>query len=119
DVVALNQVAGRAAAEPDAVIAVAGDHVVSGRRAAADGVTSAATIDGHAAVAVAQRGRARGAKADDVALDQVAGRGGPRAGLVDGKASGRVARDEVARSRGRAPDGVAGRPVTDLDAIEG
>src|SRR5581483_11643013 len=115
DVVGLDEVAARARiGDPDAV-AVPRDDVPRRRARAADGVVRRAAEDRDAgeAVSVAERGRAGGVRADVVAADEVR----LRAGAGDADAAARVAGDDVASSRGRAADGVAGRAGEDLDAV--
>src|SRR5207248_8876190 len=68
----------------------------------------------HAVASVAHGGIAGGIGADEVARDHV----GRRAGAGDHNPGATVARDDVAGTARRAADGVAGRRVRDLHAVD-
>ena len=103
----------RVHADQDAIAGVEGDHVARAGRCAAEGVVRRAVVELHAVEPVAQRGGPGGVGADEVACDQVAGRG--RAADLD--AAGGVCRDHVARAGRGTPDGVAHGPGVDLHAV--
>src|SRR5262249_28041788 len=100
-------------ADADAARLVEGNDVAGEGGRAADGGRRGARGDGHALAHVGDHGAAGGIGADEVALDQVVRR--PRA--ADEEAVGTVAGEEVARTGGRAADGVRRRTVEDVDAV--
>src|SRR5262249_18357006 len=112
DAVALDRVAGRArAADPDAVVGVAGEGVGGPRLGPAHGVAAGPALDHHA-LAVGQGGTAGGVGADAVALDPVGG----RAAVGDRDAVVGVAGDGIAGAGGRAAHGVVAGPALDQHA---